>query len=289
LVSDLTPKLAQNHSKRDEGRQDVGDGEREVYTHGHPEAALRSHRWRSVENSAAYLIPSLTSGVSVLDIGCGPGTITADIAERVAPGPVVGLDSSAEVVAIAARDHDVANLTFEVGDVYALDQPAGSFDVVTAHQVLHHLSDPVSAIVEMRRVCRPGGTIALREVDYAAMAWWPDVPGLHRWLDMFRAVARANGGEPDAGRRVAGWARAGGCRDIVSSASTWCYANAEDRTWWSDTWAQRTVEPPLGDRAVELGIASRHELDELAAAWQTWAADPDAWFVTVHGEVLATP
>jgi SAM-dependent methyltransferase len=260
-----------------------------VYTHGHPEAALRSHRWRTVENSATYLIPSLTPGVSVLDIGCGPGNITADIARRVAPGPVVGLDSSAEVIALAVRDHEAPNLTFTVGDVYALDQPTGSVDVVTAHQVLHHLSDPVGAIVEMRRVCRPGGTIALREVDYAAMAWWPELPGLDRWLEMFRTVARANGGEPDAGRRVARWAREAGCDDLVASASTWCYANAEDRAWWSETWAQRTVQPPLGDRAVELGIATRQELDDCAQAWRQWGADPDAWFVTVHGEVIARP
>src|ERR1041384_3403093 len=82
------------------------------YTHGHPEAVLRSHRWRTAENSAAYLLPRLRPGASLLDIGCGPGTITADFAARVAPGSVVGLDVSADVVAAAARDHTAPNLAF---------------------------------------------------------------------------------------------------------------------------------------------------------------------------------
>src|SRR5437870_171549 len=61
-----------------------------AYTHGHHESVLRSHKWRTVDNSAAYLAPRLTSGSSVLDLGCGPGTITADIGRRVAPGRVLG-------------------------------------------------------------------------------------------------------------------------------------------------------------------------------------------------------
>jgi ubiquinone/menaquinone biosynthesis C-methylase UbiE len=66
----------------------------DTYTHGHAEPVLQSHRWRTVENSAAHLAPHLRPGLDVLDVGCGPGTITVDIARRVAPGRVVGLDVS---------------------------------------------------------------------------------------------------------------------------------------------------------------------------------------------------
>ena len=74
-----------------------------TYTHGHDESVLRSHKWRTLDNSAAYLAPHLASGTSVLDLGCGPGTITADIGRRVAPGRVVGIDASAAVIE-EARD-----------------------------------------------------------------------------------------------------------------------------------------------------------------------------------------
>src|SRR5262249_56263311 len=88
-------------------------GEPMTYTHGHHESVLRSHRWRTVDNSAAYLASRLTPGTSVLDLGCGPGTITADIGRRVAPGRVLGIDASAGVIQDARRDAEgAANVEF---------------------------------------------------------------------------------------------------------------------------------------------------------------------------------
>ena len=106
-----------------------------MYTHGHRESVLRSHRWRTVENSAAYLLPHLRPGLRLLDVGCGPGTITADLATRLAPGTVLGIDASAEVIDAARRDHP--DVTFSVADVYDLGLEDASWDVVHAHQVLH--------------------------------------------------------------------------------------------------------------------------------------------------------
>jgi len=260
----------------------------ERYTHGHAEAVLQSHRWRTAQNSASYLLPSLRPGTTVLDIGCGPGTVTADIARRVAPAPVIGLDNAAEVIALAARDHVAGNLEFRTGDVYDLDQPDDAYDVVHAHQVLQHLADPVRALIEMRRVCKPGGIVAARDADYAAMTWWPDDPDLARWLDVYRRVARANGGEPDAGRRLLAWAHAAGFEQVRFSASTWCFATAEDRQWWAETWAQRISRSALADRALEEAIATRGELERCADAWRRWADLPDACFVVPHGEIVGT-
>src|SRR5881396_2223443 len=95
-----------------------------TYTHGHHESVLRSHKWRTVDNSAAYLAPHLTTGTSVLDLGCGPGTITADIGRRVAPGRVLAIDASASVIEDARRDAAAGpNVEFAVGDLYRLDIP----------------------------------------------------------------------------------------------------------------------------------------------------------------------
>ncbi|MFL6178238.1 MAG: methyltransferase domain-containing protein, partial [Actinomycetes bacterium] len=147
---------------------------RERYTHGHHESVLRSHTWRTIANSAAYLEPHLDVGLRILDVGCGPGTITAEFADRVGPdGSVVGIDASPDIVALATRTQPRDNVTFSVGDVYALAADDNSFDIVHAHQVMQHLADPVAALREMRRVCRPGGIVAARDADYSGSAWYP--------------------------------------------------------------------------------------------------------------------
>jgi ubiquinone/menaquinone biosynthesis C-methylase UbiE len=138
---------------------------REVYSHGHHESVLRSHRWRTAENSAAYLLPRLKPHDRLLDVGVGPGTITVDFAKRLASGSVLGVDSAPTAVAAThklAAEHEVSNLTVTAGDVYDLPFPDASFDIVHAHQVLQHLNDPIAALREMRRVCVPGGLVAAR-------------------------------------------------------------------------------------------------------------------------------
>jgi SAM-dependent methyltransferase len=263
----------------------------DTYTHGHAESVLRSHKWRTVENSAAYLLPHLRPGLALLDVGCGPGTITIDLAQRLAPGPVVGIDASADVIAEAraAATEAGTDARFDTGDVYALAHEDASFDVVHAHQVLQHVSDPVAALREMRRVCRPQGVVAARDSIYRAFTWYPAAPGLQRWLEVYCGVAEANGGEPDAGSHLRAWCLEAGFSSVTASATAWCFASDDDRAWWGGLWADRITTTALADRAVELGLADRPELDELGAAWRAWAAAPDGWFAVLHGEVLATP
>ena len=260
-----------------------------VYTHGHHASVLRSHQWRTAANSAAYLLAELRPGLDVLDVGCGPGTITADLAALVAPGTVTGVDAS-EGVLDKAREAAVAdgvdNVRFAVADVHALDFPDDSFDVVHAHQVLQHVGDPVGALREMRRVCRPGGVVAVRDSDYGAFTWFPGTPVLDGWLALYRKVARANGGQPDAGRRLLSWAREAGFEDITPTATAWCFATPEDRAWWGGLWAERTVASSYAGLAVDNGHASHEQLAEIAEAWQDWAGRADGWFMTPHGEIL---
>ncbi len=263
----------------------------DVYTHGHHESVLRSHRWRTVENSAGYLLDAFVAGAHVLDVGCGPGTITVDIGQRVAPGRVLGLDRADEVLdtaRAAARDAGVDNVQFAVGDVYALDLPVDTFDVVHAHQVLQHLTDPVAALREMRRVCAPGGVVAARDSDYATFTWWPEDPRLTRWLELYHEVARSNDAEPDAGRRLLAWAHAAGFTEVTATASVWCFANSEDRAWWGGMWSDRVVASAFAEQAVDGGLATRDDLETISMAWREWSESPDAWFAIVHGEIRAT-
>lgn len=262
----------------------------DVYTHGHHESVLRSHRWRTAQNSAGYLLPHLRPGASLLDVGCGPGTITADLARRLDPGEVVGVDRSARVLEQARRDGaGRPNLRFEPGDVYALPFDDGTFDVVHAHQLLQHLSDPVAALREMRRVARPGGLVAVRDADYAGMTWFPASTGLDEWQTLYHEVVEANGATADAGRRLSTWVRQAGFdpAGIVPSAGVWCYGTPQDRAWWAGLWAERCVSSNFAVQAVEHHLADEVALELLADAWRDWGREPDGWFAVLHGEVLA--
>jgi ubiquinone/menaquinone biosynthesis C-methylase UbiE len=256
------------------------------YTHGHDPSVLRAHSTRTVADSAAYLVPHLRPGLMVLDVGCGPATITADLAALVAPGHVVGLDTVPAVLTEAAHGLDTA-AAFAAATAYRLPFADATFDIVHAHQVLQHLSDPVAALREMARVCRPGGLVAARDADYAAMTWYPASTALDGWLDLYHSLAHANGAEPDAGRRLLSWAQAAGLTEVVPSASTWLYATPDRVTWWARTWADRVVHSRFAADAVQRGLASTADLDALAAGWADWASHPDAWFLIVHGEVLS--
>jgi SAM-dependent methyltransferase len=262
-----------------------------VYTHGHHESVLRSHRWRTAGNSAGYLLPVLRPGLALLDVGSGPGTITADLAALVAPGRVTALETGPEPLALTRAEIERRGLTtvdLVVGDVHALAFPDASFDVVHAHQVLQHVADPMGALREMRRVCRPDGCVAVRDSDYAAFTWYPELPELADWLALYQRLARANGGEPDAGRRLLSWARAAGFGSITATSSTWCFATEADRGWWGGLWADRLRSSALATQALAAGVP-RAELERLAGGWLAWAAAPDGWLSILHGEILARP
>jgi ubiquinone/menaquinone biosynthesis C-methylase UbiE len=262
----------------------------EAYTHGHHESVLRIHSWRTVDNSAAYLAPHLQAGARVLDVGSGPGTITIDLARRVRPGVVIGVDTAADVVARAAglaASERVDNAEFRVADAYALPFADDWFDIVHAHQVLQHLARPVDALREFRRVLKPGGLLAVRDVDYGGVIWSPASPGLSRWLELYHDVHAGNGGEPDAGRHLKRWVREAGFSGIEASASNWVFSTALEREWWGNSWAERATKSQFAAHAIEAGHSNRDELARIADAWRDWAADDDGWLLMPHSEVLA--
>lgn len=261
----------------------------DTYTHGHQDAVLRSHRWRTAQNSAAYLLPHLVHGQRLLDIGCGPGTLTADLARLVAPAEVIGVDIAQSVVEEAkahAAESGVSNVRFVAGDFRASGLEPAGFDVVHAHQLLQHLQDPVGALAHMAALTRRGGLVAVRESDYSAFRWAPDSAGLDRWLQVYLQVTRRNAAEANAGRWLLRWAHQAGLSDVTYSSSTWTFATPEDRTWWADLWAERCVSSSFAHQAVEYGISDAAELTKLADNWRAWATEPDAVFIVLHGEVI---
>jgi ubiquinone/menaquinone biosynthesis C-methylase UbiE len=262
-----------------------------AYVFGHHSSATTSHKRRTAQKDAAHLVPHLKPGMTLLDVGCGPGTITCSFAPHVSPGAkVFGIDPSASVILEAQEHAKEQGLTegvvsFQQGDGARLPFADGTFDVVHTHQVLLHVTDPVALLHEMARVTkRPGGLISLKEADFGSLIFYASSDAVmdtlqNEWLGLYTAVHRAGGGDPDAGRRLQAWLMKAGVppSSIVSdTAHAPCYSTPEDRAWWGEMWVQRYTDPESGTRktTLETGLADEDKLRRVAEAWLAWSKDP---------------
>lgn len=274
--------------------------DKKPYLHGHHPSVLRSHTTRTAQNSCPHLLPHLHSRqqpLRLLDVGCGPGTITTSLAQLLPPGSTVtGLDYSPAVLASArahAHSQGVTNVVFREGDVYALPFADGAFDVVHANQVVQHVADPVAAVREMRRVARAdGGIVALREGD--AQVWFPDDEGpgavLREWYALWLRMAREGGMEPNMGRRLLSVALRAGCKreEVVAGVGSACWQDRGELEEWCGMWAERVVRSEFAEKAVGGGYATVEGLERLAGAWREFAARGDAWYGMLQGETIIT-
>ncbi|KAF2691646.1 methyltransferase UbiE [Lentithecium fluviatile CBS 122367] len=266
------------------------------YLHGHHASVLRSHSWRTVENSCPHLLPYLNNpSLKVLDVGCGPGTITVDLASRVPQGFVLGIDPSANVIQKArkhAEEKGITNVQFEVGDIFNWKHVdgtvAGGFDVVHAHQVLQHLQDPLGAMKELKNLTKQGGIVAVRDVDYSAMNWYPDHPGMQKWQDLYLAVAKSIKSDPNIGKRLHAVAMQAGFerKDIEASVAAWTFSTPEEREFWCGLWADRTVKSDYKDRVLDSGLGTKADLEEIAETFREMEKKEDGWFAVINGQVI---
>lgn len=252
---------------------------------------MKSHTWRTVENSAPHLLPHLAPGQRVLDAGCGPGTITVDLAARLEPGEVIGFDIAADVIRRAEtllNEQDAPiNCRFTVDDVYAMSFADDSFDIVHAHQVLQHLTDPVAALREMHRVLKPGGILAARDADYGGMTWAPATPAIEQWMTIYQGIAAEQGSTPNAGRYLLGWATEAGFVDIEVDVDVWTFADPASRSWWGDLWADRVENSSYATHARNLGFATADDLAEIARGWRAWIEEQAGFFACPNSQIIA--
>lgn len=262
----------------------------DVYTHGHQAAVVNQHARRTAQECARFVRPVIEPRHRILDVGCGPGSITVGLARWVNEGEVVAIEPGGDIIDTARAavvDAAVDNVTVEEASVYELPYDSDSFDVAYAHQVLQHLTDPVLALREMRRVVRPGGYVAVRDADYYTMSCAPEIDEITRWRDIYRKVARHNDAEPDAGRYLYGWCKAAGLPNVEMTASVWTYGDPAERANWGNSWADRCLTTSFGRQAIEYGYATREDMEAIAEGWRRWADLDDGYFHFIHGEALA--
>jgi ubiquinone/menaquinone biosynthesis C-methylase UbiE len=264
--------------------------ERATYSHGHHESVVRTHARRSAQDSAAFLLPHIKPTDKILDVGCGPGSITIDLAVVASDGEVIGGDQAAGVVQQAqnlAEERQVKNVSFQQMDGNQLPFDDGAFDIVYCHQTLQHVGNPVSLLKEMRRATKKGGYVAVRDCDYKAFAWFPEHPGLDRWMSVYQKIAKANGAEPNAGRYLPSWAREAGfaSEDVKFSWSVWNYQEEAGKAFGAN-WVDRAIRSSYATGAKQHGLATEKEIQEISRAWDEWSKTDDRFIVIPSGEIL---
>ena len=242
---------------------------------------------RTATHEGAFFLPHLRPRMRLLDLGCGPGSITLGLAQAVEPGEVVGIDAQPAQVESAralAAERGITNVTFEVADAYELPFPDGSFDAAFMHVILMHLADPVRALAEVHRVLRPGGVIGMRDPDVGSTIRAPLNPILEQHMALMPRVLQHHGGDPYRARRhrrlllEAGFARTeGGASVRVQGSAEACREIAG---------FFKSQLPNMGKTALAQGWIEQATLDAIPVDLDAWAEMPDAFNAVIFCQTI---
>jgi ubiquinone/menaquinone biosynthesis C-methylase UbiE len=258
---------------------------RERYVHGADPDEQRRLEQRTGATTAAFLLPYLHAGMQLLDCGCGPGTITLDLATAVAPGQVVGVDLQEQQVERArqlAAERGTANVRFEVADAYALPFPDESFDVAFAHALLNHLRDPLRALREMHRVLRPGGIVGIADSEFGSLVIYPTDPLIERALELWPRVLSHNRAAPrNLPRQYRRLLRSAGFVDVQATAMAGSHGTTAATRRRAEDTAMFLWQPGFAQVAIDQGWTDQPELEAIAAALLAWGEHPDAFWAAL--------
>ena len=261
-----------------------------AYTMGYDENFQQLLRRRSANSHAAYLLPHLKPGDRVLDFGCGPGTISVGLARAVEPGELHGVDveeTQIEIARAAAQAGRHANATFHVGDVTALPFEDNYFDAAHCHAVLMHIPDTRAVLAEVKRVLKPGGIVASREMFVSSSFLEPSSEEVEGAWRTFARLLQGNGGHPEMGVQLKGTFLEAGFTITRASASFDHFGSAEDVAFlraFIDDWF---YSPRVIEAAVQFGLASREQFDLWRERLDAWRDHPGAVGAFAFGEVIA--
>lgn len=261
----------------------------EDYTMGYGPAATAIMAMRTAQNHAAFFIRHLKSGMSLLDCGCGPGTVTLDLAEIVAPGQAIGTEIEESQVAIArenASKRNVSNIRFEVANIYKLPFEDAFFDAVYISAVLGNLQTPVRGLREALRVLKPGGVIGVKEFDHGGDIVYPFGPSLRKYNDLYLRLRRENGHDPEGGRKIGAYLLEAGFDEVEMTACFETYANPMMLRGAAEL-NIGLLNEMWGDEFTSRGWATKEDIDEMTDGWQKFANLPGAFFAVAWCEAIA--
>ncbi len=261
------------------------------YTMGYDEDFRQLLNRRSARTHAAYLLPHLRPGQTVLDFGCGPGTISLGLAQAIEPGHLHGVDMEETQIGLArsaAESGGHGNVTFQVGNVNELPFADGTFDVAHCHAVLMHIPDTAAALAEVRRVLKPGGTIACREAIVASSFLEPGSAEIDRAWAVFTELLSANGGHPELGRELKAALLAAGFEQIRPAFSFDSFGTDHDVEFFHGFIVDWFHSPPVVDAAIKHGLSTAGEFERGRDALEAWRRSPGAVGSIGFGECLAT-
>lgn len=245
----------------------------EGYAPGFADDALSMMTTRTASDRAAFVVRELRPGMRVLDVGCGPGTITRGFVPVVGvEGLVVGVDR------VRSQFPRESTVDFVAGSVYALPVASESVDVAFAHGLFEHLGRPVDALREIWRVLRPGGTIALSTSDWSRARLKPKTVNVIAALRGHYLLRRRAGGDPFAGKHIADHVAAVGFREIRT--------HARFRNDMSYRELAKYIETRL-DEALNASTSDRDQLASAARSAWAWSHSGDGDFHQCWQELLA--
>lgn len=237
---------------------------KERYTPGYGSAATAYMAARDLHSHAFFLIPLMEPGMNVLDAGCGPGSITMGIAEHIFPGTVTALDISQdqlEHLRHIAEGREIVNIRFQCGPAQDTPFEDASFDGVFSHALLEHLSDPVHALAEFRRLIRPGGFVAVSSPDWDEFVFTPYPREMENAIRAYREIQEESGGNTRAGGHLKEWMQEAGLEEVSTGK------------WEEEHENGRRIADYLARQLDEAGLP-RH-----AETLRKWAAIPEATFL----------
>lgn len=262
-----------------------------IYPFGYYPAAVGMMQTRTAAASASLFLKHASPGMRVLDVGCGPGSITVGIAEELAPGKVTGIDIEASQISIAeelAKSEGQRNCDFKVASVYELPFEDAEFDAVYGHTILMQFEDPNPVLSELRRVLKLDGLISFREIDFGANLYYPEDSVFKELMIIFRKSIAYNQGNPDIGRSLASLLSNSGftINEVFASYAQSTTKEAKKGMYSAMTALWEQADFPR--QAVELGWITDEERKKLPDRLSQESTQPGSLNGTTYVEVVGT-